>query len=421
MSTLLQKHRINYVLLRYPHLLQREILDLDLLVPDAQNYRYVQQLLKKKGYVLLEIEKYRSFWAKKEGKQLKIIDLYREVSWLGWMLLDAQKIIQRKVQQKESVCSPEDELLIYIGQAIFKNNALDEYKTSVMKKLMAQKLDWNYINSQLHSFGWKKPFYHVLQSLKSNKSIQFSRFFFIKNIVSTFSTKNTLQRCTLLPRFSRYIMKKIFLRRQSTICFLGPDGAGKSTLAQEMKKEYAAFFKKFDTKTEYVYFGWQPFLPTTKLISWLLQRQQYNIVSTLNKKKSHFSFFQEMLLLYYFTEYLLRYFFLIAGKKNKIIIFDRYFYDLYAHYNYAARSILFPALLRFFPRPDYTFVLDAPAAVLQKRKQDLTLEQQQQHQRCYSIVAEKMNFIMIQTDQRKENSIQLILDNSWRGIIKTIS
>src|SRR3989344_1414206 len=129
--------------------------------------------------------------------------------------------------------------------------------------------------------------------------------------------------------------------KSTIICFIGTDGAGKSTLINEVKKNLES-----KQKVDSVYFGWKPFLPTTKLLSLLLKKRDYQIAAKMNSKRNErkkFSFLQEIMLSYYYVEYLCRYLFqLKIAPKGDITLVDRYFYDMYAHYRYADQSHVFP-------------------------------------------------------------------------------
>ncbi|MEK6809414.1 MAG: hypothetical protein AABY40_01950, partial [Nanoarchaeota archaeon] len=155
--------------------------------------------------------------------------------------------------------------------------------------------------------------------------------------------------------------------KSAIISFIGTDGAGKSTVITELKRRLE---KEHHLNIKTVYFGWKPFLPTTKLLSFILKKRNYQIADKMNsedsyknKSKGHkFSLFQEIMLMYYYVEYLSRYLFQLKlpflFKNQKITLADRYFYDMYAHYRYAEQSFIFPALLKIMPRPDVTFLLD---------------------------------------------------------------
>ncbi len=420
----LQKEAISYLLLRYPYIQERAVLDLDILIENEEEYRRAQKTLNETGFILLESEKYRSFWAKKEDDTLLVVDLYKEVSWLGWTLLDKKRMFDRRRKLSATVVVPcfEDDLLVYIAQALFKNFCLNEYKTSVVRKILAQPLDRKYIDEQTCKKGWHKAFRETIVKVKnsSKEKIFFPKSFTIKTIFTTFIQK-PLARSTIFFRLLRMVVRKISLKRRAThICLLGPDGSGKSTLAKELKGKIPSFFEKFEVKAYSIYFGWIPFLPTTKLISKLFKTKDYKIVEKMNTRQEKRSLFQELIVFYYFIEYLARYFFLIfpLRRKKAIIITDRYFYDYYAHYSYAPESILFPLLLEMYPKPDFTFSLECSKETLLQRKQEVAPHILEKHLEHYTQLAEKIDSHKINTLQPQKECINEIFNKIWRKTLR---
>lgn len=204
------------------------------------------------------------------------------------------------------------------------------------------------------------------------------------------------------------------------ICFIGTDGAGKSTLISEMKKE----LEKNDLKVKTIYFGWKPFLPTTKLLSFVLKKRKYQIADKMNNKsnnaeKSKFSLFQEVMLSYYYVEYLSRYMFQLKlplmFAKKKIALVDRYFYDMYAHYGYASTSNIFPLLLKLTPKPRITIFLDVDVEIAKQRKPEMDITLLQEHHQRYQQLSKLINAKIVKTNHDVEQSVQevtgLIKDN----------
>jgi thymidylate kinase len=424
----------NYVILRYPHILSRKIYDLDLLMATEQDYQKAIKLMKKENFICIDKEKYRSFWTKKVDQELIVLDIYKEISWLGWKFLDKEKVFRRtkEISPLINVCSEEDELLIYSAQALFKNFGLIKYKTAVIKKIVSNNsLDWVYINKQVKNNCWQNSFKALMNKVKTGKKeIKLSNYFFIKTVLSSILNKRIFNRSFIPFRFIRLFLRKLPMRRKNvTICLLGVDGAGKSTQVKLLSQEYENLFKKFELKTKKFYFGWRPFLPITKIISKIFKKINYSIVEDMNRKedkknnksnkKSGFSFIQEILLVYYFLEYLTKYFCLIFTKRNKreIILFDRYFYDMYVHYNYAEKSSLFKYLMRLYPIPDQTFLLYAPTKILASRKNDETYEKLDEHRKIYLKLVKLMPHIKIINTQRdKKESVDEMLEETWKKI-----
>lgn len=205
------------------------------------------------------------------------------------------------------------------------------------------------------------------------------------------------------------------IKKSFVICLIGTDGAGKSTIVGEVTEMYK---KLLNAEVINVYFGWKPFLPTTKLISFIFKKKNYKIAESMNKNEIKFSFFQELMLFYYYIEYLARYFFEIGLKfyKKEIIVADRYFYDMYAHYGYANKSRVFWALVKFFPRPDYTFFLDVNVNTAKQRKPEMNVNLLETHRKRYLELCEIMNFKKIETTKSIQECIDEIISATKENI-----
>lgn len=421
------ENKVDYVLLRYPHIIKREIHDLDILIGKREDYRKIMEYLQAEKFICLEKEAFRRFWAKKIGKELVVLDIYNRISWLGWTMLDKNQILCRKRKPKGriAVCSDEDELLVYMAQALFKNNGLDEYKTALLRILMKKKLDWNYIIQQMKRHRWLAPGKKLLSNVRKSeeKIIARSKADFFDTLLCALTFKRS---CSLSLRMVKMMVRTIFQKPKAvTVCLLGPDGSGKSTLAKQLKEEYQRFFKKFSPKTNIVYFGWKPFLPTTKLLSSLFKKRNYNVVEKSNTRKRNTiskSFFRSALFSYFFLEYLARYLWIIFPQRNKkrIMLLDRYFYDIYAHYQDAERSSFFCLLLKLFPRPDYTFLLEVPVERLLQRKQEMSKEQLQKHQERYQQLQKIIPLYRVDATKNIEVCKDEIISKTWRKISRRI-
>ena len=209
------------------------------------------------------------------------------------------------------------------------------------------------------------------------------------------------------------------LKKSSVICFIGTDGAGKSTLVREVAKRYKEIF---GVKVSSLYFGWRPFLPTTKLISYFFKKKGYRVAESMNKKRKRFSLIQELMLHYYYKEYWARYLFKIWPKfyKKQIIVVDRYFYDMYAHYDYANRSKLFKFLIKLFPRPDYVFFLDIDVETAKKRKPEIDIELLTMHRERYLKLNRIMRLKTINTKKKVEECVNLVVEVTKEKIARRL-
>ncbi|HLC75336.1 MAG TPA: hypothetical protein VJH88_05810 [Candidatus Nanoarchaeia archaeon] len=191
-----------------------------------------------------------------------------------------------------------------------------------------------------------------------------------------------------------------------TICFIGVDGAGKGTVIGALADHFTS--RNVDVKT--YYFGWKPFLPTTRILSALFKKRDYKITEQFNKHRSQrMSIVKEMALAYYFIEYFARYLYVRASRRHAVLLFDRYFYDIYAHYDYGAASRVMPLLLRLFPRPAHLFVLDVAPDVAHQRKPEMAVELLKRHRNHYLTLAQKLKARVVSTDKSVHETMNEII------------
>jgi thymidylate kinase len=98
---------------------------------------------------------------------------------------------------------------------------------------------------------------------------------------------------------------------------------------------------------------------------------------------------------------------------STLVIFDRYFHDLLAdpvRYRYGGSLNLARLLGRTLTQPDLVFILDAPAEVLQSRKQEVSLAESDRQRTAYqSLATEFNNPHIINTNQPVEQVIHDVL------------
>ena len=167
------------------------------------------------------------------------------------------------------------------------------------------------------------------------------------------------------------------------ICFTGIDGTGKTTLS----KELVELMNKKGVKCKYVYARLNPFILTPFILigNWIFLRgkdisknylEYSNVKRKAIEKHSFLSRTYQQILMF---DYRVQIFFkvklpLIFGKN---IVCDRYAYDtiitdLSVDMNYSKDTVMsmLNNLLRFFPEPDITFLIDVPEEIAYQRKDD---------------------------------------------------
>ncbi|MBC8441371.1 MAG: hypothetical protein H8D87_16990 [Deltaproteobacteria bacterium] len=177
-----------------------------------------------------------------------------------------------------------------------------------------------------------------------------------------------------------------------TVCFLGTDGSGKSTViscitamlkgtTKEIKYKHLKpqLFKKGEVSKVVTAPHAKPprskFISTIKIISWL------------------FLYWQDR--------------FFHKHKSLTLRIWDRYYHDLLIdplRYRYGAPMEIAHFLAKLVPKPDLFILLDAPTKVLQNRKQEVPFKETKRQRKAYlSLIGNMKNAVIIDTSQKLEN------------------
>jgi thymidylate kinase len=212
---------------------------------------------------------------------------------------------------------------------------------------------------------------------------------------------------------------------------IGTNGSGKTTLTRKTLEAYKPITDFFNGQFGY-YFGWDPILPFTRFASKIAKKKKKRVFDGLQQHS--FSLMKEILIFYNYLEYLSRYLFMIFPKlsRKKLVITDRYFYDIYAQYGYSSNSPISRLLIKMYPKPDYIFILDAELDVLLKRDKDTGLFSDVKRsgkrkvksinyltaqKKRYRQLKDMFDGYMIDTQEHIENNIRYIIKKTWARLI----
>ncbi|MDW3649658.1 MAG: hypothetical protein R8P61_21490 [Bacteroidia bacterium] len=169
----------------------------------------------------------------------------------------------------------------------------------------------------------------------------------------------------LMFKFYLNRLGRIFRPTGLSIAFLGADGSGKSTIIKKLQDDSPAFRKN-------TYFHLSP-----KLIYKGGPAEQ---ASNPHGKSKRSFLFSSLKVFYLLIEYSLGWIMKVKPRliRTHLVIFDRYYHDILIdpiRYRYGGGKFLANLIGKLIPKPDMFILLDAPAEVLQARKQEVTLQE----------------------------------------------
>lgn len=157
------------------------------------------------------------------------------------------------------------------------------------------------------------------------------------------------------------------------IVFLGPDGSGKSSVIECYMREMAQAFRRI----EYRHLKPGPLKGSgsAPVVDPHAQPAR-GPLGSIAKLVHFWASYLRGSLLWSYPRYL----------RSSLLVFDRYYHDLLAdpaRYRYGGSLLLARLLGKLLPQPDLVFILDAPAEVLQSRKQEVPFEESVRQRTAY--------------------------------------
>ena len=385
---LLEKNRIPYLVLRnYENLPQKPEpgSDIDILI-EEKNLKSYELILKR---VIGEsqtslVAKMRHFnclsyfiYQRKPFNFATWIDAFTKISDKSFVFADSEFLLQNRIWHKNG---------FYIMKAgaeaalLFAKEILSGHKVRKKYRLKIQNLvtkDQNNFVQALAAHFTSKAAKEMLKTVLNGswEEVIKKRKKWWRVLIFNTILQKPLWQIFLFSRFLWGYFREYFrVQKGLSIAFIGPDGAGKTTLAREIEKRLA----KLSIKKIHYYHGRVGFFPELgrifKFFSTSDSRDLYPVKeSPFNKLRAFLHLF------YYGLEGFFSWPWIFWGKiRGKIFLFDRYFYD------YLATSIhrqapfwLFFIISKFIPHPDLTFIIYASPEVIYQRKKEWPVEELQ--------------------------------------------
>lgn len=201
------------------------------------------------------------------------------------------------------------------------------------------------------------------------------------------------------------------------IAFMGVDGSGKTTLARlvERKLRKMGFGVIYYPGFKHLLVGsFLKILPRNKA-----KKTQEKFLERSRKKKP---FFFKIWPYFVYVDCLILYMKFRFFTRNKIVIFDRYFYDFlisYENLGYSSKTIRY--LFLHLPKPDVGFVLDAPANITYKRKKSdysVGIDYYSLQRERYLDLARRLEFKLLKTTKQLEKTTEEVFTELRKDLLR---
>ena len=198
------------------------------------------------------------------------------------------------------------------------------------------------------------------------------------------------------------------------------NGSGKSTTKDALLKSYEPL-TNFVAGQQGYYFGWKQ-SSVGKIISPIFSKGNKKMFDVVSEEKvKNFDLFQEALFLLMYAKFMNRYVQEIYPhlRKNKLVVTDRYFYDLFGQYPYSEKSVVWKLLP--IPKPDLLIVLDADVDTAMNRDKGGKAERIVQpreklegQRRRYLEVAQRNGALILSAEKDFEKNLSTIINSTWK-------
>lgn len=337
-------------------------------------------------------------------------DLWAPITWMGIPWIDSKRILKGRKLYSD---------LFYIPSAGAESASL------LLKDLIHGKCIKETYFERIRNFNSEDP--HTFSSVLNNyfgsslvnklsewvdagewQEIQDSAPFLKHLLFKKMFLKHPVQSCAGFLRFILgHISDYLKGRNRVFVCFIGPDGSGKSTISSLVLD---AMQDIFDDR---IYFhGHFGILPTLSDFLQSTKKQNKSEEKPITDKPTSLGKFPAaVMIVYYSLEYLLGFFFIkIHRRKYDLVVFDRYYYDYAIQPGpFTMDSLFLKALLIGIPKPDIIVFLKSPAVTIYNRKPELSIQEiSRQINVCDRFVTTVHNPCIVDNTQPKELVVQLI-------------
>lgn len=398
---------VNYAVLRnFQSLPVRFENDLDLLVDPSDVSKAIDILAiscVQNSFRIVKRVRRLNYWGfyivEKAGSEIYLIDIFTGFSKAWRTYADYKKILDNRIERDGFyTLSLEDEFSTILSKELLTYSLVrDKYKKRF--KEIFDNDDFDLSKCRFDSFRRKSKF--LLSSISTFEQVFTpTRVYLRKSSFLTFI------------KYSFFRIREIVLRlikRPAIIVFIGPDGIGKSTMSEELRRllQKNNFFNGVK-----VYHHRFDFIPQLgNFLNWRKISNESNSQTEALTKRGviHSRLRTFIYMAYYGIDYALGHLdIFIRQIHGGATIFDRYLFDFHIQKSYSRMPrVLKNVYAKFFPKPSLIVFLYANPFIVINRKKELSLSDHvAQNEACMGVLRDnRENALFCNCNEPLEKSV----------------
>lgn len=383
---------VNYLILRnYEGLPHFTTNDIDVLI-ESRHLRTAQASLLKaacdSGFHLhnrAEFATLAFFFSDAENNQVHI-DLFTDLKWRGFDFLCAADFLERKVRRDSFwIPHPAHEAATnLLAYTIYTGKVKEKYKPSIMQGFRAESSLAEGLLEKTYGRALAK--WIVQEGIAGEwQALEAGTRKLRRALIARQAFTNPVRTLGSFFAFVARLTRRFLRPPGLVVAICGADGSGKSTVSEKLIENLSTTFSAAKGK----HFHWKPPLFSAR------RSGRKGPATDPHGKPPRNGFLSLLYFAFHWLEFVIgsRICFLPITFKGGLVLVDRYYYDFFVdqhRYRLNVPAWLVRAGYCLIKKPDLVLLLDAPAEVLQSRKQEVPFAETERQCQAYRELFKKL-------------------------------